>query len=289
MSGFLIGLLMTFLIYALLLLCAFALVVFLPASFLGTPAKAVVKWLPPFMGGEALRNWAATMSERAARKRLAGKPTGATAGQLATEIEEIAMHAMLPMAGNPDLERVVACPKEGQGMVGVTAPEVLQIADYIRKNKPPGEQKRIHDMAVENTRKLTFHAAATAELHPPPCPLQGKDHVCSVYANRPLRCRPLHLLAIAKTAGLGVAKAAGPEGGSAHGQTVAEGIETGLTQALKSAGVDAGVYELNSALATALETPDAAERWAKGEKVFHDPLSLHWSSAAGRRTIGAGS
>jgi hypothetical protein len=58
-------------------------------------------------------------------------------------------------------------------------------------------------------------------------------------------------------------------GEARHEETVAEGIETGVTRALKSAGLDADVYELNSALATALEKPDAAERWAKGEKVFH--------------------
>ena len=57
-----------------------------------------------------------------------------------------------------------------------------------------------------------------------------------------------------------------------HEQTVAQGIEIGLTQALKSAALDANVYELNSALATALETSNAAERWANGENVFHTPL-----------------
>ncbi len=56
-----------------------------------------------------------------------------------------------------------------------------------------------------------------------------------------------------------------------HEQTVAQGIEMGLTRALKSAGLDANIYEINSALATALGSPDAAERWANGERVFHTP------------------
>jgi hypothetical protein len=50
-------------------------------------------------------------------------------------------------------------------------------------------------------------------------------------------------------------------------------MEIGVTRALKSAGLDANIYELNSALAAALETPDAAERWARGEQVFQNPLN----------------
>ena len=45
-----------------------------------------------------------------------------------------------------------------------------------------------------------------------------------------------------------------------------------MTRALKSAGLDANIYELNSAVATALEIPDAAERWARGEDVFRKTL-----------------
>lgn len=68
------------------------------ASTLGAHAKAVLTWLPPFMRGEALRNWAATTAERLATERLAGKRTGETAALLAAEVEDGAMHAMLPTA-----------------------------------------------------------------------------------------------------------------------------------------------------------------------------------------------
>ena len=43
-----------------------------------------------------------------------------------------------------------------------------------------------------------------------------------------------------------------------------------MTRALKSAGLDANIYELNSAVATALEISDAAERWARGDDVFRN-------------------
>ena len=61
-------------------------------------------------------------------------------------------------------------------------------------------------------------------------------------------------------------------GETGHEQTVAEGIEMGVMRALKSARLDASVYELNSALATALAMLDAAERWAEGENVFYTRL-----------------
>src|SRR5437660_898317 len=111
MSGFLIGLLMTFLIYALVLLAGFALMILMPASFLGRHAASVLSWLPPFIHGETLRNWAATAAEQLTRKRLAGKRTGETAVLLAAEVEEAAMHAMLPLAGHAELERIIACPE----------------------------------------------------------------------------------------------------------------------------------------------------------------------------------
>ena len=278
------------LIVALLVLALIAAVVFFRAAFWGEQdmaeqARAVLTWRPPFMRGGALRNWAATTAEQLTQNRLTGKRTGETAIQLATEVEEGAVHAMLPLARQAELERIVACPENGQGMIGVTALEALAMADHLRKNRSRAEQKRIHDLAVENSKKIASRARGDSDLPSLPCPLQGQDHVCCVYAARPLRCRPLHAMSVAKGMGsrsmeFADSQAEAPDENQ-HEQTVAQGIEIGLTRALKSAGLDANVYELNSALATALETPDAAERWANGENVFatcHCPKgSSPWS------------
>lgn len=274
MSILITGLLMVFLFYAVFLLGCAAVVMFLPSSFLGAPAKAVLTWLPPFLGGDALRTWAATTAEQITRDRLADERSGATAGLLAAELEDAAMHAMLPLSESADRERIVACPKTGQGLVGVTAPEALAIASYIQKSKSAAEQKRIRELARANAERIA--SGSEGDASPPPCALQGKDHVCCVYAMRPLRCRPLHAIAIAKDTERCGRPLSEPQAGEAeengHERTVAQGIEMGMTRALKSAGLDANVYELNNAVATALETPDAAERWAKGETVFHNPL-----------------
>ena len=271
MSVVTVGVILTLSAYALLLLLFAVVLLFFPKSFLGGPAKAVLNWLPPFMGGRALRDWAATAAEQLARKRLEGKRTGETASRLAIEMEDAAMHAMLPLVEPADLERIVACPEIGQGRVGVTAPEALAIAAFIRKNKSRAERKRIYELAVKNAKEI---ASPTPGATPYPCALQGSDHVCCVYARRPLRCRPLHAISIAKEMGRhevppARSQAAEPDE-PRHEQNVAQGIEVGLTRALQSAGLDANIYELNSALATALETPDAAERWARGEDIFRN-------------------
>lgn len=267
------GLILTFLLYALLLALVVVAVKFFPKTLLGEPAKAVLGWLPPFLGGKALRDWAATTAEQFAQKRLAGKRTWDTAGLLAKEMEEAAMHAMLPLLEARDLDRIVACPEAGQGRIGVTAPEAIAIADHIRKNKSRAEQKRIYELAVENAKKSASRTSGDPTPHP--CALQGPDHVCCTFALRPLRCRPLHAIAIAKEASQSTAPPH-PQSGAPdeprHEEIVAQGIEAGMTQALKSAGLDANIYEINSAVATALEIPDAAERWARGEDVFGKTL-----------------
>lgn len=266
MRVLLIGLLAVSLFYVLFLLACLAIVLLLPKSFLSKPAMAALKWLPPLLRGDALREWAASTAERLARERLAGERTSETATKLAADIEAGAMRAMLPRAVGTEIDRVIACPEVGQGLVGVTAPEVLAIAEHIRKNLPRAEQERIHSIAAANAKRLTAQTPAGGCSAVLECPLQGHDHVCCVYAERPLRCRILHAATIANDAG----QQTPPEtpGGPRHEETVAEGIELGVTRALATAGLSAKVYELNSALVTALDTPDAAVRWAAGEDVF---------------------
>ena len=274
MSVLTTGLILALLFYGLLVLLLVGVVLLLPKSILGEPARSVLKWVPPFLGGKALRDWAATTAEKLAKKRLAGKRTGETASLLAMEMEEAAMHAMLPLLEPKDLDQSVACPETGQGHVGVTAPEALAIATHIRKNKSRAEQKRIYESAVENAKKIASRAPSDQTPHP--CALQGSNHVCRVFGQRPLRCRPLHAISITKEvgqrAGLPTDSEVGATDEPRHEEIVAQGIETGVTRALKSAGLDSNIYELNSAVATALEIPDAAERWASGEDVFCNTL-----------------
>ena len=270
------------LIVTLLVVSLVTIVIFFRAAFWGEEdsaeqARAVLTWRPPYLRGRALRDWAATTAEKSARIRLTGKRTGVMAVRLATELEEGAMHAMLPLAKHAELERIVACPERGQGLVGLTAPEALAIAAHLRKNRSQAEQRQIHNLAVENSKKILPRTRDDTDLPPLPCPLQGKDNVCYAYAVRPLGCRPLHAISVTKAMGCRSVQLSGSQaetpGEEQHEQSVAQGIEIGLTRALKSAGLDANVYELNRALAKALETPDAAGCWVSGENIFDPSFS----------------
>lgn len=278
MGSVLIGLAAVFGFYALVLLACFAVMRHFPASFLGEPAKAVLAWVPPFLGGESLRNWAAAKAGETVRNQLAGKRDAGLATRLTTAIEDGAMRAMLPTVDDAARERRVPCPPDGQGRVGVTAPEALAIAEYIRKHLPLAEQRRIREMAVENARAIAAGRPAISKLPVLPCPLQGHGCMCAVYPARPLRCRPL--LAHAVAAGSGTDAGAHPVEASGsqtvaadHEKTVAEGVERGVARALQAAGLDSAIYELNSALVIALDDPAAAADWARGERVFGTPTA----------------
>lgn len=229
--------------------------------------KAERRWQPPFARGRDLAHWARQRATQIVRKWVGEKPTAAAAGKLSAALHEGATRAMLPLVAEEQAQRTVACPDEGQGMIGVTVPEVLEIADYIRR-MPRAERKRIHDLAFENAKKLqnVDHTQFSAEQTP--CPLQGDDQVCRVYDARPLRCRPLHAALIAEQLGLEAPQEGELPSWVPEAQTVEQGIEEGLAQGLESAGLDAHLYELNSALVTALDTPNAAQRWRAGEDTF---------------------
>jgi Fe-S-cluster containining protein len=231
--------------------------------------EAASRWRPPFLRGADLFGWAKETAQRMVGFRLAKEQTAGTPVKLAAEIQEGATRAMLPLAAEADIVRRVPCPDEGQGMIGVTVPEVLEIADYIRRTATHAERKRIHALARENARQMANPDDTQISGAETPCPLQGDDRVCCVYSARPLRCRPLHAALIARR--LGLQADAGADQNSPwanHEETVERGAEQGLTQGLRVAGLDANVYELNSALVIALDKPDADQRWMQGENLF---------------------
>lgn len=236
-------------------------------------ADSLLAWRPAYIQGEALRDWAAQRAEALARTELTANRPGDAAVRLVRALGTAAGHAMLPLARTAELERVIACPSAGQGLVGVTVPEVIALATHLRRQKSPRELQRIQALALENALQLESKPGQPSGPLPLRCPLQGADHVCCVYTARPLYCRPAHAASVASQMGnrsvrFGLPRQAASEASVSHEQTVVEGIEIGFARALKTAGLDANCYELNSALAKALEVPDAAERWARGENVF---------------------
>jgi hypothetical protein len=56
---------------------------------------------------------------------------------------------------------------------------------------------------------------------------------------------------------------------------VGQGISEGLVEGLTAAGLDGQLYELNCALVGALDSPEAAGRWARGEVLLDSCKTLH--------------
>ena len=227
-------------------------------------------WRPPFVHGEALRQWAANQAEAATRVELARNQPSDVAARLATVLEQppIARCCRWPDPRSSNESFLVQV--RGQGLIWVTMPEAINIAANLRRLKSERELKRIQAIARANADRIASQNRGNQDS-PPPCPLQGSSHICCVYSARPLDCRPLHAVAVAGEMGSRSVHAhearehRNPD--ASHEQTVAQGMGIGFARALKSAGLDDGVYELNSALATLLAMSDTADRWARGETI----------------------
>lgn len=228
-------------------------------------------WRPPYVMGRELLGWARETGASMARALLSehGKDTSVT--EVSARLHEGATRAMLPEASDRHVRRRVACPEGGQGTIGVTALEAIEIAEQIRKKLPKKRQARLLAEALEASADLR-NVDGWGDTLPPPCALQGEDRCCLTYQARPLRCRALHAVTICRYLDDGAHGHGGPGPDAFRAKVVAEGVEEGWIQALGEAGLDGNVYELNSAVAVALTTPDVVTRWAEGEGVFDDCL-----------------
>ncbi len=234
-------------------------------------------WLPPFPSGKALRDWAVNRAVHSVAKRIEEGRDATLPKRLAEDIEAGASRAMTPHVAADEPERKMACPDGGQGVIGLSVPEVLAIADDLRRNLSRSEVRRIRDLAAENAGKSASLAVDQVAALRLPCPLQGPDHVCCTFPTRPLMCRPLHAVVLGGSPPLETESSE-----DSYARAVGEGIASGLKLGLQVAGLDAKRYELNSALARALDTPDAAQRWAKGDDVFAGCLTMphHFAATA---------
>ena len=234
------------------------------------------RWRPPFGSESALYRWAHSRATRIVGNAMARGPTVETPNELIAEIHDGATRAMLPTARDHERARTIACPEDGQGWISISAVEAIGLASYLRQNLSEEEVDRVRDLSVRNARQLSEHGALDAM--DTPCALQGENCTCRAYSARPLRCRPLHAAILADRLGVETLEdEGGPSSWSAHADAVLEGLDAGLMSALADAGLDAKVYELHGALATALEGHDVAARWLDGEDVFSEcraPISL---------------
>jgi len=132
--------------------------------------------------------------------------------------------------------------------IHVTTPEALAIVQELRNRLSPDD---LHAIRVRVEQNLT----ATGGMHH--CPLLMSGGFCACEGARPLSCRTRCL--------------AGADS-DVEAKMLAEAVGAGaidvFRNCLQASGLDGGQYELNRAISRALDTPDAAHRWAQGEHIL---------------------
>ena len=147
--------------------------------------------------------------------------------------------------------------------VSATAPEIFYLVRAMRKARldiPAILQK------TRVTEGLDFNARATV-IHD--CPLLVEDS-CSMYADRPIVCRTA-VSSDAEICRRGYLELSGePIPVPVFFNVQRAGYWMALRGAFLHAGLRLEAFELNEALAVAIETEDAERRWLAGENIFAD-------------------
>ncbi|HUY88718.1 MAG TPA: hypothetical protein VMV10_08295 [Pirellulales bacterium] len=218
----------------------------------------------PLLAGDGLRGWASELAQRVVGAHVANRANRQAAVALAQEVEAEASQVIERSLPSAAVVREPECSDSSPQTILVTVPETLAIVEELQQHASPHELRRVRERARRNleqmSKALAEAGAATV------CPLLTDDHRCAIFAARPLSCRGRCCPNCDPP---------GEDGAMAEGQTprlfavtFGEGISAGLSQGLTNAGLDGRAYELNRALVQALEAPDAADRWLRGEAVF---------------------
>ncbi|MGE0626259.1 MAG: YkgJ family cysteine cluster protein [Hyphomicrobiaceae bacterium] len=155
--------------------------------------------------------------------------------------------------------------------VAVSAPEAFGIARMLTEQDPPTAMLS-RDQAVARSHALRPASLQATLERQGPCAYLVDDR-CSVHSARPISCRQYVSLSVeACEAAFNQQGQGFPYvNGAANVGNVSRSMLLGAARSLE---LDANIYELASAVAVALETPDAERRWLAGEDVLAGALRL---------------
>jgi Uncharacterised protein family (UPF0153). len=146
--------------------------------------------------------------------------------------------------------------------VDVRAVEVFSILDCIERTLSPEERARIHAEVRTNSAVMQGLNALERMRRNVKCPFLSEGR-CSIYQARPQMCRNYHATSVAGCQAsyhdpdnLDIDPEFAPmvyQAGGAHVDA--------FTRAMREAGYDTNVYEMNCALEAALSEPDARRRF----------------------------
>lgn len=200
---------------------------------------------------------------------LRSERTVATVLSLVEETARQATMAMVQVFSSRRPDCATGCAFCCYHPVDITVPEALAMAHYLRAMRPQADLAATHARVAERASKvqnLSFEAHARAKV---PCALLV-DGICSVYPARPFACRAWHSMSVARCETIFV------EGDpiamipplDTDAYTAVWDVARGFAEGCQRAQLDGKSYELHSLLLRALDTPDAAEQWMRGEDIF---------------------
>jgi Fe-S-cluster containining protein len=157
--------------------------------------------------------------------------------------------------------------------VEATVPEVIAIADFVREGRSPDEARVLAREAAESAAAVRDLDSKARWTNKTPCRFLDTRGQCSVYPVRPLACRS----AASFDAGECERATADPTAQATIPRHMAPArifgtAKSAIVAACEEAGLDGRRFELTSAFAVAMNEPDAAERWLRGERLFDAAL-----------------
>jgi|GEM_PF-2313790 len=221
----------------------------------------------PREAGEELSVYAAEFHDAAAILKV----RETTVEQVPTLVNNAHSWADTMISQSPEQERR-AC-KAGCAFccyvptVLVTAAEAVYLADWLRINCSTEELATVKQR-LSQRQQQTKARSSSVPTKPFPCALL-QDNQCMAYAARPLKCRGWNSLrrdVCERAYGHSQSQVQIPA--DAYAFVMGNAVLSGLSDSATSAGLDGATYDLTSALLRALETPNATDRWRKGERLF---------------------
>jgi Fe-S-cluster containining protein len=168
--------------------------------------------------------------------------------------------------------------------VAVSPPEALYIAACLRATLSAVEQVEVRARLRTRVEERQGWTVDERWAHKRFCIFLREDRRCGIYSIRPLACRGYNSLSQA------ACETAFTDKGDwvrvhAGVRELAAGVIYGLVLVSKELGLEWGRHEIEAAVLRALETPDAAERWARGEQVFAGCDQISMPAHAARRIM----
>jgi Fe-S-cluster containining protein len=151
--------------------------------------------------------------------------------------------------------------------VSATAPEVIQIAEYLRATRPAAEIAALHERLDERELLLAGRTAEQRSAARLPCVLL-ENQQCSVYPARPLACGSWTSTSAERCEASWRHRWAETITANQMQLWLYGGVMLGLREGLDAYGLASEQLDLTTALRIALDMPDAAERWLAGEPIF---------------------